>query len=343
MNDSKRRSMLIVLVALTSSVAFPCIQGVAQGQEVLGKVNLNNVYHVVGVQEQAEEEKNEPSAKTYYGVLAKNLMQKSSPQNAWVAEFEINDKDEDEIDQSLISDFWIGVQCEKAGVTTFSPKEVPGAQLKVEGGMKILAVTEGGAAEKAGVKEGDVLLKFAEKDMDTVNDLYAVIGEMGETENEAIFVREGELLSINIMPRRRPETKEQQVSGLWTTEQAIQYELDGSKLPKGYRLTIELERGKDVVVTAVKGKESWSGDSESIDKLPDELRPLSLDLVAKCKPVVTENQLLWTMNVSPSLAQGRLLPRLPMVVNNQDRLVEIYERLVELTKAVEQLKEKIGD
>lgn len=286
------------------------------------------------------------ASKQYYQIVTEHQKNPGSPNYLRVVgAFEENE--EEEIDQSLISDYWIGVQCEKAGSTTYSPKELPDAELKIDGGMKILAVTEGGAADESGLEEDDVLLKFATKEMNSVNDLYAVIGETKDEEADLLLIRGGELVSLRITPQKRPEpevSEEVPTAGLWEIKDAINYELNGKQLPKDYRVKIELSFGEDVVVTASKGKESWSADAESIDKLPSDLKPVARDLIAKCQPIVNENvDLVWHGGGQQFLPHGQFL-RSPLMLHNPDnRLIEIYERLKELTTAVKQLKEKMDD
>ena len=208
----------------------------------------------------------------------------------------------EEVDSSLISNYWIGVQCEPAGSVTFSPKEVPDAELTIDGGMKILAVTEGSAAEESGLEEGDVLLKFAANQMNTLNDLYAVIGETENNEASIVVVRDGELVSMQIKPQQRPQETDEtegmdqspkmelQKISLKSIEDAFQQEFQNKQLPEGYRLQFELVRGKDIMLKVTKGDETWNASDDSLDDLPEPVRAVASDVVEKCRPMVAVNQ-----------------------------------------------------
>ena len=295
------------------------------------------------------------------------LVPQSNAQNVEFGKININNLNSQNnfefVDQSLISDFWIGVQCEKAKATVVSIEEAQGAELTISGGMTILSVTEDGAAEEAGIQKGDVLLKFSGKDINELSDLYKAIGETEDNEAELIVVREGKLKKLEIKPKRRPKKKEAAENGtaqeryLWTTiEDAYLAELQGNRLPKGYDLSVNLSQGKKVEIEVSQGESSWTADESSIDELPDEVKQVAVNLVLSCKPMV-ETQRKTRLTLLPSIqnqVQQQWLNRSPASsplfwnpVSNDDnvesssqKLESIQKQLSELTEIVEQLKSK---
>lgn len=70
---------------------------------------------------------------------------------------------------------------------------------KNEQGAKITDVTEGSAAEKAGLKENDIITKIGDDKITSPDDVYKAIGKRKPEENVAItYVRDGKQTSANI-------------------------------------------------------------------------------------------------------------------------------------------------
>ena len=256
---------------------------------------------------------------------------------------EANKESEDEIDRSLISNYWIGVQCEKAGSSTFSPKAAPEAELTIKGGMKILTVTQESAANEAGLKENDVLLKFANRDVNSLNELYTVIGETKDNESELVLIREGKLVSLKITPHKRPETSQESVEGQsgvnWqsffsdpSVETFSFYNgPEGKQVPEGYRIKVELAPGEDIALTVEQGDDTFKANGDSVDQLPKAVQDIANELVAKCKPMVEDKN-----DLPPITLLG--YHRQAQQSNNNDRLTAIERQLTEITKALQELK-----
>jgi len=263
------------------------------------------------------------------------------------------DQDEDEIDRSLISNYWIGVRCEKADSTNYSPAEAPEMELTVAGGIKILAVTKDTASEAAGLKEGDVLLRFADQKMNSLNDLYAVIGKTKDTESKIVLVRNGRIIVSEITPQQRPEEKDESSIAdsktlpqlpLWTIEKAYKAELEEKRIPEGHCIQIELVRGKEIQFNVVRGDDTWQADSDSIEKLPKSIQPLAKEIVSKCEPMVEENiTAVWnhTIFADPYLHASRLPTLMGERLAEKHRMNSIESKLLQLTKAIETLSSKM--
>jgi len=265
---------------------------------------------------------------------------------------------EGEIDRSLVSDFWIGVQVENAGTTRFVPKEAPGPELNIDGGLRILAVTEGGAADEAGLEKDDVLLLFGDKPMNSTNDLFAVIGETEDNKVDIVLIRESEFLSLQITPQPRPaETESNEATidptALRTIQEAYRNELNSKRLPKDYRLEIELVRGEDVKFKVTNGDDVWEANEATIDQLPESIHPFAEKIAEHCEPFVEESQDpvwgLWEHDGRARHGGNRTgwapseWMRRPLQNDNDDRLKSIEQQLEELKKAIKQLSSELND
>ena len=255
----------------------------------------------------------------------------------------------DEIDYSLVSKFWIGVQVEKAGSSSFSPKELPDTELSINGGLKILSVSESGAAVEAGLKENDVLLKFANEQMNSINDLFAAVGKAEDNEADLVLIRNNELITLRITPQPRPEEKEKTeqgqvpTTGLWTLdlEEAYRNELKEQQLPEGYQLTIDLVRGENIIFTVKKGSSTWKTGEDAIDQLPEPVQSFAKNLAAQCKPLVEKDP-------NPLVLKGWVKPgeALPIMVTpyanrfhfESTVLRSIENQLREMKESIEKLK-----
>lgn len=286
-----------------------------------------------------------------------------------------NKESEDEIDRSLISNYWIGIQCEKAGSSTFSPKAAPEAELTIKGGLKILTVTQESAANEAGLKENDVLLKFANKDVNSLNELYAVIGETKDNESELVLIREGKLVSLKITPQKRPETSQESVGGQsgvnWQSfmsdpsietfsfyngpstskqhEGAYPIQMGttlfqvSKQVPEGYRIKVELAPGEDIALTVEQGDDTFKANGDSVDQLPKAVQDIANELVAKCKPMIESKQdskLLPLLTIDTSrLPELKGYQRTEAHIN--EKLAAIEKQLTEITKVTKVLQEEL--
>ncbi len=68
-----------------------------------------------------------------------------------------------------------------------------------DNGFKISGVKQGGLAEKAGMKAGDIIIKFIGKDIKNIYDYTAALGDMKKGEKvEVVYIRDGVETSVSI-------------------------------------------------------------------------------------------------------------------------------------------------
>ena len=260
-----------------------------------------------------------------------------------------------EHDQSLISDYWIGVQCEPVEESTYSPGESPGITVSIRGGVKVNEVIPDGAAEEAGLKRGDVLLRFGNSELKSLNDVFKVVGEAETNETSIVLIRDGKMITKKITPKHRPKNEQTKIKGAYNVEQlnlpnletAYRFVLSEKQLPEGYTLNIELKANEDIGITVKKDHLEWKVDEDEIEKLPSEIQELSTSIVESCKPYTkSQNTILWNAqsNYKNALHKAVLLEVAPTSKTKEPnvQLADVQRQLLELTKAVSQLQEEMA-
>ena len=73
---------------------------------------------------------------------------------------------------------------------------------KVKGGVRVESVSEG-AAQRAGVREGDIIVAIGNTEINTVKDFEAIVSKLDKTKPIPVLLRRGELASyLLIRPAR---------------------------------------------------------------------------------------------------------------------------------------------
>lgn len=76
--------------------------------------------------------------------------------------------------------------------------------LKVDGGLLVEEVVENSPAEKAGIKEGDILLRLDGKNVEDVGDIRDTLNDMDKAQPmEVELLRNGEHLKLTVTPEKR--------------------------------------------------------------------------------------------------------------------------------------------
>ncbi|MBN2135118.1 MAG: Do family serine endopeptidase [Acidobacteria bacterium] len=77
--------------------------------------------------------------------------------------------------------------------------------LSTDKGIFVQSVTRGGAAEKAGIEDGDLIVSFDGKDIESLEDLYKIVGNSAPgKETNIVIIRNGKKQTIKITPDERP-------------------------------------------------------------------------------------------------------------------------------------------
>ncbi len=111
------------------------------------------------------------------------------------------------VPQALLSHFGINEE-RPAGETTEKMKTDVNHSAKPRL-IYIERVVPESPAEKAGLKRGDVLLKFGGQNIGSLSDLVAQVEKAKDTGQNVVLIREGKTMELNITPALRPEEAKQ--------------------------------------------------------------------------------------------------------------------------------------
>ncbi len=181
------------------------------------------------------------------------------------------------------------------------------SQLKLEGkGVLIDAVQKDGPGEKAGLKPHDIVIMVAEQDVKSPADLVRTLTDSEGNELKFEVIRGGEKLTIVVQPRSTDQLRgslnaelpkieiDEEITKL---ESKIREKLKGAgvdvrmqvirpgqvvhgdmlpqraELPEGVSISVRKEGRKPAKIEVSRGEEKWEVSEESLDKLPEDVRP----------------------------------------------------------------------
>ncbi len=214
---------------------------------------------------------------------------------------------------------WIGVLC------TPLDNELLQNHLDIQDAMVITQVIEGSPAEKAGLEPHDLLLKIGDKPLSDLTVLSEAIEQAGDQEVELTILHRGTTRQIKLVPAERPvnlrlsaTTPDQEAKAEWRMLQdalikrgAIARDKDAADnqedkdhdfslmlvmpgfvipeqakdLPSDLEVTITKKGEGAAQITIKRGEEKWEVDANSLDKLPDDLRPHIKKMLGKAQEV----------------------------------------------------------
>lgn len=207
-----------------------------------------------------------------------------------------DDPDQPANDAAKLSPYWIGAELRSLNPTMRWLLKLPDDK-----GVALFKVRPGSPAEKAGLKERDILIKVNDQVMVTPTDLNRVVGKSEGKEVTIIFIRgrEGEEKTITVKPDKRPAMIEvppvsfQQatliptangfdivregvavppMAGGFSTVKGFSFGSTGAKLPDGLSISISRTGDKPAEIEVKQGEKSWEVKENELDKLPEEIR-----------------------------------------------------------------------
>lgn len=201
--------------------------------------------------------------------------------NAALQDFVIARANAANADQAESRDFWIGVQCEPAGEVQIRLDPSSDRLVTAKGGLRVISCTSDSPAQAAGILEQDVLLFMNDRPTNLIEELVAEIDENGENAASLEIVRDHNRMTLTITPRKRPQTET--VAGVdlnlnphWRRYQGVPLlSVETPKLPAGFEADIHFEGGEQPEFNIKTSDQSWTVNSESVDQLPEEVRPFA--------------------------------------------------------------------
>ena len=146
---------------------------------------------------------------------------------------------------------WIGVRIQSVSADLAEGLKLPNAK-----GALIASVTPGGPAEAAGIKQGDVVLKFDGRDVTEMRGLPRIVAETPVAKSVDVVVwRKGKEVNLSAKVGEYPENEDQ--ASVEQTSQQPAPEDEGSKVESlGIDLATLDQKGRD--------KYGLSGDAEGV-------------------------------------------------------------------------------
>jgi hypothetical protein len=223
-------------------------------------------------------------------------------------------------EQSVAPKYWIGL-----GVGQISPDHVLRAFIDIpeNQGLLVATVAPESPAEKAGLKQHDVLLRANEIELHELHDLTDLVATEGAKKGQIALevLRKGGRETIQLTPEDRPASAQrpqlggsgavgegfgefgpeglpqellQQFRGRGPVEfrnfggGVVDGEHGVGNIPDGVSVNISKDGDKPAHITIKRGEETWEVDGdnpESLKKLPEDLRPFAEQLLHGSSPM----------------------------------------------------------
>ena len=233
-------------------------------------------------------------------------------------------------------------------------------------GLLVEQVMPGSPAEKAGIKQYDVVLRTNGRELRDLTELVQAVNESAGKELALTIIRRGAEQSVQVTPEPRPADEVawleqlgdrepwQQFPGLppEAREQFEQWgrlpgipgfgmrqfrpgiildENDWPTLPENFSLQMEKKDDGPAKIHVQRGNEKWDVTEDNLKDLPEDLRPLVENMLHG----TSGGALGLTIPRGPGGRTARpLLPR----IERDDQLDEVNEQLRALRDAIERLK-----
>lgn len=193
-------------------------------------------------------------------------------------------------------DFWIGVVCSPLD------NEVLKTQLDLDQGIIVTQVIEGSPAQKAGLKTHDILVAADDEPLTGLKALVSSIEAAKETPLTLTLIRHGKRRTVEVQPTKR--LGEETPDSPWFDHEGVkewhrlrdilrqrgavpQRDGDGftflmpgfilpdpaEDFPEELEVTITKSGQQKARITVKRGDKQWRVDADSLDELPDDIRP----------------------------------------------------------------------
>ncbi len=266
--------------------------------------------------------------------------------------------------------YWIGVVC------TPLDNELVKAQLDLESGLVVNEVVADSPAAKAGLQKQDILIKVGEKPLSDLGVLVKSTEEAQANPLTLTLVRKGQQQQLQLTPAERPTkivvthvVPDSEAADEWKMLQEslrkfgaipkadtddpsqqdsirMMYVMPGIVLPKqaadfpeNLEVTIT-KKGEDAAkVTVKRGDDQWVVNADSLDTLPDDIRPhIQRMLGPNMDFTVGGGTIKWSGTIPKPLALPRVLKKSLRISSEE------ASKLLEITPELRlQLREKISD
>lgn len=195
---------------------------------------------------------------------------------------------------STVGTHWIGVHAIPVS------DEALKSQLNLKDRLIVVHVLPDSPSDKGGVKQHDILLKFGDKELHSLEDLVKAVGENGDKEAKLLVLRGGKEQTLTIVPAERPsedvvakiQEAHPQDLRVWL-EHAIKVPTDehgryvlrmlgpgvaagafakAAAFPDGLSISVSKENDQPAKIVAKKDGKTYEATGDKLDDLPDDIR-----------------------------------------------------------------------
>ncbi len=167
--------------------------------------------------------------------------------------------------------YWIGVECREV-----SPELRSQLGLGARQGLVVVRISKDSAAEKAGLKQHDIVMMAGEKKLEHVPDLAKAVGDAEGKDITLKIIRSGKEQIIDITPAERPRDVVKFIArpGAGMFVAGIPGAGHPFELPENMTVTIQRTGKQPAKITVTRDDEKWEVTDEQLEKLPDDIRPI---------------------------------------------------------------------
>jgi hypothetical protein len=192
------------------------------------------------------------------------------------------------------------------GIRPVAIDEALKAQLNLKDRLIVHHVAPGSPAEKAGVQQHDILLKFGDTEITDLEGLMAAVDQHGTKSASVVLMRGGKEMTFTITPEERPAEEDVlklvpwlqseeakrllsdklkllgpdsdgaftwRVLGPGVAPQVRLWDLQHGEFPSGWSISVTKEDDKQAKITARKDGKSYETTDDRLDVLPEDIRP----------------------------------------------------------------------
>jgi membrane-associated protease RseP (regulator of RpoE activity) len=187
------------------------------------------------------------------------------------------------------------------GIHAIPVDEAIRAHLGLDERLIVQHVVPESPAAKAGLQQHDILLKFGDVEIHTLENLMQTVSDNKDKEVAVTLLRGGKEQTVQVTPAKRPEgnldltveaiPQVQHLEGIvrgwmgdrgihWQPAEKLNLRLFGpgfvgaaGPFPKELSVSITKEGDKPAQVVVKRNEDKWEVTEESLDKLPDDVRP----------------------------------------------------------------------
>jgi membrane-associated protease RseP (regulator of RpoE activity) len=276
-------------------------------------------------------------------------------------------------------EYWLGVVC------TPVDDAVLKGHLGIEHGFLVQEIVPDSPAAKAGLQPQDILTRVGDQALENLKTLVEATEKAKDQPLTLTLIRKGQQQTVEVTPAKRPAeaaavtvTSDKETTQEWQALQkalrTYQFKLgevqeDAAKrkmifvmpglvlpeeaqdFPQDLQVTITKKGQDPVKITVQRGDQQWELDADSLDKLPEDIRPHVKQMFGRSVSVGIGKQFDWTAHTAdPTLVQPldpeaikkslQAIPRMRLELRNLgDKLPgEVRKRIdVELKEAREHL------